>query len=81
MVHWAERDHAWVFELAKAEFGVGLGTVGGYHLGDWTDTWETYARRTTAGDWEATGRETLARQRTGVTPETPTKEGSARMAE
>src|SRR5271167_3386958 len=53
----------------------------GYTLGDWTETWETFARRTVAGEWEATGRETLARQRTGVTPETPTKEGSAKMAE
>ncbi len=51
----------------------------GYTLGDWTDTWETSARRATAGDWEASGRETLARQRTGMTPETPTKEGSAKM--
>ena len=25
----------------------------GYTLDDWTDTWETFARRTTAGDWEA----------------------------
>jgi hypothetical protein len=24
----------WVLELAEAEFGVGLGTVGGHHLGD-----------------------------------------------
>jgi UbiD family decarboxylase len=53
----------------------------GYTLGDWTETWETFARRTIAGDWEATGRETLARQRTGVAPETPTKEGSAKMGE
>jgi len=53
----------------------------GYTLGDWTETWETFARRTIAGDWEETGRETLARQRTGLTPETPTKEGSAKMAE
>src|SRR5271169_6283486 len=53
----------------------------GYTLGDWTEAWETFARRTTTGDWEETGRETLARQRTGVTPETPTKEGSAKMAE
>ena len=53
----------------------------GYTLGDWTEAWETFARRTIAGDWEETGRETLARQRTGVTPETPTKEGSAKMAE
>jgi 4-hydroxy-3-polyprenylbenzoate decarboxylase len=53
----------------------------GYTLGDWTETWETFARRTIAGDWEATGRETLERQRTGVAPETPTKEGSAKMGE
>jgi len=48
----------------------------GYTLGDWTDTWETFARRATMGEWETTGRETLARQRTGVTPETPTREGA-----
>ena len=53
----------------------------GYTLGDWTDTWETFARRATAGDWEATGRETLARQHSGVTPETPTRGGSAKTAE
>ncbi len=53
----------------------------GYTLGDWTDTWETFARRATTGEWEASGRETLARQRTGVRPETSTKEGSAKMGE
>jgi 4-hydroxy-3-polyprenylbenzoate decarboxylase len=53
----------------------------GYTLGDWTETWEAFARRTIAGDWEETGRETLARQRSDVTPETPTREGSAKMAE
>jgi UbiD family decarboxylase len=53
----------------------------GYTLGDWTETWETFARRTIAGDWEVTGRETFARQRTGVAPETPTKEGSAKIGE
>jgi UbiD family decarboxylase len=53
----------------------------GYTLGDWTDSWETFARRATAGDWEATGRETLARQRTGLEPETPTREGSAKMTD
>jgi UbiD family decarboxylase len=53
----------------------------GYTLGDWTDAWETSARRAAVGEWEATGRETLARQRTGVTPETPTREGSAGMKE
>jgi len=53
----------------------------GYTLGDWTDTFETFARRATMGDWEATGRETLARQRTGVTPETPTRKGAGGMGE
>jgi len=53
----------------------------GYTLGDWTDAWETFARRAAAGDWEASGRDTLARQRTGVMPETPTRDGSAKMAQ
>jgi UbiD family decarboxylase len=53
----------------------------GYTLGDWTETWETFARRTVAGDWEATGRETFERRRSGIAPETPTKEGSAKMGE
>jgi len=53
----------------------------GYTLGDWTDTWEAFARRATIGDWETTGRETLARQRTGVMPETPTREGTGGMGE
>jgi 4-hydroxy-3-polyprenylbenzoate decarboxylase len=53
----------------------------GYTLGDWSDAWETFARRATMGDWETTGRETLARQRTGVMPETPTREGAAARGE
>ena len=47
----------------------------GYTLGDWTDTWERYAQRATAGDWEQNGKETLARQRGDVTPETPVRKG------
>jgi len=47
----------------------------GYTLDDWTDTWETFARRTAAGDWEATGKETLKRQRRGLLPETPVRPG------
>jgi 4-hydroxy-3-polyprenylbenzoate decarboxylase len=47
----------------------------GYTLGDWTDTWETYAQRTAAGDWEETGRETLKRTRRGLLPETPVRPG------
>ncbi|HZR59563.1 MAG TPA: UbiD family decarboxylase [Xanthobacteraceae bacterium] len=42
----------------------------GYQLGDWTERWETFARRAAAGDWELSGKETLARQRPGVMPET-----------
>jgi 4-hydroxy-3-polyprenylbenzoate decarboxylase len=45
----------------------------GYTLGDWTQTWERYARRATAGDWEQNGKETLARRRRDVTPETPVR--------
>jgi 4-hydroxy-3-polyprenylbenzoate decarboxylase len=45
----------------------------GYTLGDWTRTWERFAQRATAGDWEQNGVETLARQRSDVTPETPVR--------
>jgi UbiD family decarboxylase len=45
----------------------------GYTLGDWTDTWERYAQRATAGDWEENGRETIAQRRSDVTPETPVR--------
>ena len=45
----------------------------GYTLGDWTDTWERFARRTVSGDWEQNGLETLARQRGGLEPETSVK--------
>jgi 4-hydroxy-3-polyprenylbenzoate decarboxylase len=47
----------------------------GYTLDDWTDTWETFAKRTASGDWEETGRETLKRQRRGLLPETPVRPG------
>ena len=43
----------------------------GYTLGDWTDVWETFARRATAGEWQQNGIETLARTRGGLNPETP----------
>jgi len=43
----------------------------GYELGEWNERWETFARRTTMGDWEQNGSETLARVRKGPTPETP----------
>jgi UbiD family decarboxylase len=43
----------------------------GYTLGDWTETWETFAQRAVAGDWEKNGEETARRMRQDVEPETP----------
>jgi 4-hydroxy-3-polyprenylbenzoate decarboxylase len=45
----------------------------GYTLGDWALSWERFAQRAAAGDWEKNGVETLARQRGDVTPETPVR--------
>jgi UbiD family decarboxylase len=45
----------------------------GYALGEWTEEWENFACRTTAGDWQQTGKETLARQQKGLLPETPVR--------
>jgi len=45
----------------------------GYSLGDWDSVWDTYAERAVRGRWEETGRETFARRRAGLTPETPVK--------
>jgi 4-hydroxy-3-polyprenylbenzoate decarboxylase len=45
----------------------------GYSLGDWTERWDTWAERAVSGQWEETGRETLARQRAGLKPETPAR--------
>jgi UbiD family decarboxylase len=53
----------------------------GYTLEDWTDTWEQYAQRTAAGDWEQTGKETLLRQRADKMPEAPVRPGQNRSEE
>ena len=45
----------------------------GYSLGDWDAVWDTFAERAVAGQWEQTGRESFARRRDGLTPETPVK--------
>jgi UbiD family decarboxylase len=45
----------------------------GYSLGDWDAVWDTFAERAVDGQWEQTGRESLARRRAGLTPETPVK--------
>lgn len=44
----------------------------GYTLGDWNETWERFAQRAVAGDWEANGLETILRRRDDLKPETPT---------
>ncbi|MBI2320479.1 MAG: UbiD family decarboxylase [Betaproteobacteria bacterium] len=46
----------------------------GYNLGDWSDTWQRFADRAAAGEWEKNGAETLARSRRGLDPETPVRE-------
>jgi 4-hydroxy-3-polyprenylbenzoate decarboxylase len=46
----------------------------GYTLGDWNDTWETYAKRAVTGAWEQSGKETLAQKRGGLKPETPVRD-------
>jgi 3-polyprenyl-4-hydroxybenzoate decarboxylase len=43
----------------------------GYSLGNWNETWERFAQRATQSEWEMNGRETLARTRPGLEPETP----------
>ena len=45
----------------------------GYSLGDWDAVWDKYAERAVAGRWEETGKESFARRRSGLTPETPVK--------
>jgi 4-hydroxy-3-polyprenylbenzoate decarboxylase len=45
----------------------------GYSLGDWDGTWDVYASRAVNGQWEQTGKETFARRRGGLTPETSVK--------
>jgi hypothetical protein len=47
----------------------------GHALGEWTDVWEQFAQRALVGDWEQSGIETLARQRTHLMPETPVRPG------
>jgi len=45
----------------------------GQSLGDWIERWDVYAARAVSGAWEDTGKETLARTRTGLRPETPVR--------
>jgi UbiD family decarboxylase len=45
----------------------------GYSLGDWNDTWDSWAKRAVEGKWEETGKDTYARRKGGVIPETPVR--------
>jgi 4-hydroxy-3-polyprenylbenzoate decarboxylase len=45
----------------------------GYSLGDWDDKWAQWAQAAVDGKWEDTGRDTFARRRRGVIPETPVR--------
>jgi 4-hydroxy-3-polyprenylbenzoate decarboxylase len=45
----------------------------GYSLGDWDKIWDVYAERAVTGKWEESGKETLAKRRGGLTPETPVR--------
>ncbi len=46
----------------------------GYSLGDWSETWENWARRAVEGKWEETGRETFEGRKGGMKPETPVRD-------
>jgi hypothetical protein len=45
----------------------------GYPLVDWIERWDTYGESAMRGAWEESGKETLARQRPGLKPETPVR--------
>jgi len=53
----------------------------GYSLGDWSAEWDIYAARAVAADWEQTGKDTLARRRAGLTPETPARDVESKISE
>ncbi len=45
----------------------------GYSMGDWSETWETFARNAVEGKWADNGAQTFERRRSGVVPETPVR--------
>jgi UbiD family decarboxylase len=45
----------------------------GYSLGDWNETWDSWAKRAVEGEWEETGKDTFARRKGGIIPETPVR--------
>jgi hypothetical protein len=45
----------------------------GYHLGDWTDDWSSFAEAAVRGHWRSNGVETFGRRQGGIKPETPVR--------
>ncbi len=45
----------------------------GYSLGDWSEVWDKWARDAVDGRWEETGKDTFARRKGGMKPETPVR--------
>ena len=45
----------------------------GYEMGDWSDTWESFARNAVEGRWAENGAQTEQRKRGGMVPETPAR--------
>ena len=45
----------------------------GYSLGDWSDTWDAFARNAVDGAWEKNGADSWTRRRPGLKPETPVR--------
>jgi len=45
----------------------------GYSMGDWSETWESFARNAVEGRWAQNGAQTMRRRRGGLVPETPAR--------
>ena len=45
----------------------------GYEMGDWSETWATFADNAVAGRWDENGLQTIERRRSGIEPETPVR--------
>jgi UbiD family decarboxylase len=50
----------------------------GYSLGDWDEAYDVYAKRAVEGRWEDSGKETIARRRGGLIPETPVRDADGK---
>jgi hypothetical protein len=46
----------------------------GYSLGDWNGAWDVFAQKAVSGEWAENGKATYERRRSGMKPETPTRQ-------